>query len=165
MLRGAHSIAGEWGHNPLPGPLSEEEFARPPRCYCGRAGCIEAWCSGPALAAQFRARSGRELGAGEIAKGALEGDPDCIAVFERFLDRFARAIATIVGMIDPDAIVLGGGLSNIDALYRELPMRVERYSFMPEGPSRIVRNRHGDSSGVRGAAWLWREDEAGSDAL
>jgi fructokinase len=154
ILHGAHSIAGEWGHNPLPGAIGEEA-ADAPRCYCGKAGCIESWCSGPALAAQFRARTGRTLNAGEIARGAADGDPDCAAVFEKFLDRFARALATLVNVLDPDAIVLGGGLSNIDALYTELPARVEHYAFMPEGPSLILKNRHGDSSGVRGAAWLW----------
>ncbi len=160
VLRGAHSIAGEWGHNPLPGPLTAEEIAKAPRCYCGKVGCIESWCSGPALAAQYNRRTGATRNGTEIAQAAAEGDADCAVVFENFLDRFARAIATVVGIVDPDAIVLGGGLSNIDALYSELPARVERYSFMPEGPSLIVKNVHGDSSGVRGAAWLWREDEA-----
>ncbi len=154
ILHGAHSIAGEWGHNPLPGAIGEEA-ADAPRCYCGKTGCIESWCSGPALAAQFRARTGRALSAGEIARGAADGDPDCAAVFEKFLDRFARALATLVNVLDPDVIVLGGGLSNIDALYAELPARVEHYAFTPEGPSLILKNRHGDSSGVRGAAWLW----------
>ncbi len=159
VLNGAHAIAGEWGHNPLPRP-SLEEVAEAPSCYCGKAGCIESWCSGPALAAQYRARTGRVLNGGEIAKGAAEGDPDCVAVFENFLDRFARSLATLVNVLDPDAIVLGGGLSNIEALYAELPARVERYAFTPEGPSLIVKNRHGDSSGVRGAAWLWPAAEA-----
>jgi len=154
VLNGAHAIAGEWGHNPLPRPSSEEVAEAPP-CYCGKSGCIESWCSGPALAAQYRARTARALNGGEIAKGAAEGDPDCVAVFEKFLDRFARSLATLVNVLDPDAIVLGGGLSNIEALYAELPARVERYAFTPEAPSLIVKNRHGDSSGVRGAAWLW----------
>ena len=154
LLNGAHAIAGEWGHNPLPRPSSEEVAEAPP-CYCGKSGCIESWCSGPALAAQYRARTGRALNGGEIAKGAAEGDPDCVAVFEKFLDRFARSLATLVNVLDPDAIMLGGGLSNIEALYAELPARVERYAFTPEGPSLIVKNHHGDSSGVRGAAWLW----------
>jgi fructokinase len=154
VLNGAHAIAGEWGHNPLPRPTAAEAGAAP-RCYCGKAGCIESWCSGPALAAQYRARTGRVLNGADIAKGAAEGDPDCRAVFEMFLDRFARALATIVNVLDPDAIVLGGGLSNIEALYSELPARVESHAFTPEGPSLILKNRHGDSSGVRGAAWLW----------
>jgi fructokinase len=156
VLHGAHSIAGEWGHNPLPSPAVEEVSAAP-RCYCGKRGCIESWCSGPALAAHYRARTGTARNAGEIAQGAADGDPDCKAVFEAFLDRFARALASLVNVLDPDAIVLGGGLSNIAALYAELPARVEHYAFTPEGPSLIVKNRHGDSSGVRGAAWLWPE--------
>jgi len=159
VLNGAHAIAGEWGHNPLPRP-SLDEAAGAPHCYCGKSGCIESWCSGPALAAQYRARTGQALNGGEIAKGAADGDPDCVAVFEKFLDRFARSLATLVNVLDPDAIVLGGGLSNIEALYAELPARVERYAFTPEGPSLIVKNRHGDSSGVRGAAWLWPAAEA-----
>jgi fructokinase len=134
-----------------------EEVSAAPRCYCGKKGCIESWCSGPALAAQYRARTGNARNAGEIAQGAAEGDADCKAVFEAFLDRFARALSTLVNVLDPDAIVLGGGLSNIAALYTELPARVEHHAFTPEGPSLIVKNRHGDSSGVRGAAWLWPE--------
>jgi fructokinase len=158
VLQGAHAIAGEWGHNPLPNP-TVEEISDAPRCYCGKAGCIESWCSGPALGAQYHARTGKALSGAEIAKGAAEGDADCAFVFAKFLDRFARALATIVNVLDPDAIVLGGGLSNIEALYTELPPRVERYAFTPEGPSLILKNRHGDSSGVRGAAWLWPEVE------
>lgn len=145
VLTGAHAIAGEWGHNPLPG-ARDEEVTSPPSCYCGRKGCIEAWCSGPALEAQYKARTGHALKASEI------DDKD---VLDAFLDRFSRAIASVVNIIDPDAIVIGGGLSNIDLLYRELPSRVEAYAFSPQGPTRIVKNRHGDSSGVRGAAWLW----------
>lgn len=154
VLTGAHAIAGEWGHNPLPRPRADE-IANAPRCYCGREGCIEAWCSGPALAALFQRRTGRALSATEIAVAAANGDVEARAGMDDFLDRFARAIATLVNVLDPDAIVIGGGLSNIDLLYEELPARVEAYAFSPQGPTRIVRNRHGDSSGVRGAAWLW----------
>jgi fructokinase len=157
VLTGAHAIAGEWGHNPLPAPRPDELPG--PQCYCGRNGCIESWCSGPALSAQFEAMTGRKLRPTEIAAAATAGDRDAAAMMDRFLDRFARAIATLVNVLDPHAIVIGGGLSNIDALYTELPRRVEQYGFNPEGPTFIVRNKHGDSSGVRGAAWLWREDE------
>lgn len=153
VLTGAHAIAGEWGHNPLPGAHGEEAQSPPP-CYCGRAGCIEAWCSGPALEAQFARRAGRRMMATEIAAAS---DEDAKQVFEAWLDRFARAIASLVNILDPDAIVIGGGLSKIDRLYGELPPRVERYAFSPQGRTVIVRNRHGDSSGVRGAAWLWPE--------
>jgi fructokinase len=122
-------------------------------------GCIESWCSGPALAAQYERRTGQALSAVEIAAHASAGDAAAVEIMQAHFDRFARAIADVVNILDPDAIVLGGGLSNIEALYDELPGRVEAYAFTPEGPTRIVKNRHGDSSGVRGAAWLWREDE------
>jgi fructokinase len=156
VLSGAHAIAGEWGHNPLPGP-SVAEVENAPQCYCGRRGCIESWCSGPALAAQFKQRTGRDASALEIAAFAAGGDPDAKVSIENLLDRFARAVATLVNILDPDAIVIGGGLSNMDILYSELPARVEQYAFSPQGPTAILKNRHGDSSGVRGAAWLWPE--------
>jgi fructokinase len=157
VLTGAHSIAGEWGHNPLPSPGRDEIPG--PRCYCGKRGCVETWCSGPALMAQYEEQSGRRMMATEVAAAAGEGDETARAVMEMYLDRFARAIASVVNILDPDAIVIGGGLSKIDALYKELPRRVEQYAFSPEGPTAIVRNKHGDSSGVRGAAWLWPPDE------
>jgi len=156
VLIGAHAIAGEWGHNPLPRP-SPEEVRDAPQCYCGRRGCIETWCSGPALAKQYEGLSGTRADPAAIAGLAAQGDPAATQVFDNFLDRFARAIATVVNILDPDAIVIGGGLSNIDALYGELPPRVEAHAFSAQGPSLIVKNRHGDSSGVRGAAWLWPE--------
>ncbi|MEI9932373.1 MAG: ROK family protein [Rhizomicrobium sp.] len=156
VLTGAHAIAGEWGHNPLPRP-SVDEVQDAPRCYCGRSGCIEAWCSGPAFEARFKERTGKSLKADEIAAVAVRGDIDAKVAIEQFLDRFARAISTLVNILDPDAIVIGGGLSNIDLLYSELPSRVERYAFSPQGPTAILKNKHGDSSGVRGAAWLWPE--------
>ncbi|HVV64260.1 MAG TPA: ROK family protein [Rhizomicrobium sp.] len=154
VLAGAHAIAGEWGHNPLPRP-SVAEVESAPQCYCGMKGCIESWCSGPALARQFGTLTGRETSAAEIARQAARGQSDARAIIDAFLDRFARALSTLVNILDPDAIVLGGGLSNMDILYTELPARVERYAFSPQGPTVILRNRHGDSSGVRGAAWLW----------
>jgi fructokinase len=159
VLTGAHAIAGEWGHNPLPAP-TQEEFSTQPSCYCGKKSCIEAWCSGPSVAAEFERKTGRKLIAAEIVDAAAKGDAEAQAALERFYDRFARAIATLVNVLDPDAIVLGGGLSNIDALYSELPPRVEHYAFTPQGRTAILRNKHGDSSGVRGAAWLWSEAEA-----
>jgi len=152
-LLGAHAIAGEWGHNPLPARAGELPG---PACYCGKHGCIEAWCSGPALSTLFKAQTGRDLSAAQIAAAA---DEEARAAMEAWHDRFARAIAVLVNLLDPDAIVIGGGLSNIDALYTELPPRVEGYAFKPEGRTTILKNMHGDSSGVRGAAWLWREDE------
>jgi fructokinase len=157
-IAGAHAIAGEWGHNPLPRP-SVDEVENAPRCYCGRQGCIESWISGPAIAAEFMRATGRKVDAGEIAKLASTGDKQATEAMERFTDRFARAIATLVNILDPDAIVIGGGLSNIESLYRELPARVERYAFTPQGEPNIVKNKHGDSSGVRGAAWLWDDGD------
>jgi fructokinase len=159
VLNGAHGIAGEWGHNPLPRPTTEE-FATAPKCYCGRSGCIEAWISGTGLAADFKRRTDRDLYGPEIAAAAAGGDKEAQGAMEHFYDRFARSLATIVNVLDPDAVVIGGGLSNIDALYNELPRRVEEYAFTPEGPTRILKAKHGDSSGVRGAAWLWSEREA-----
>jgi fructokinase len=160
VLTGAHGIAGEWGHNSLP-RAHAHEIPGPP-CYCGKFGCIESWCSGPALAAQYERRTGQVLSASEIAAHALSQDAVAVEIMQAYLDRFARAIADVVNILDPDAIILGGGLSNIEALYDELPGRVEAYAFTPESSPRIVKNRHGDSSGVRGAAWLWREGESSS---
>jgi fructokinase len=159
VLNGAHGIAGEWGHNPLPAPRPDEIAVRP-MCYCGRASCVEAWISGTGLAADYRRRSGKNLHGHDIAAAAASGDAIAKAAMEDFHDRFARSLAAIVNVLDPDAIVIGGGLSNIDSIYTELPARVESYAFTPESPPHIVKNLHGDSSGVRGAAWLWSEAEA-----
>jgi fructokinase len=160
VLVGTNGIAGEWGHNPLPRPSLAEVPG--PACYCGQAGCIEAWLSGPALARQFLAQTGRTLMATDVAEAAENGDVAAKAVMEAFYDRFARAIASIVNVIDPDVVVIGGGLSKIDGLYRELPERIMTYAFTPEGPTNVLKNAHGDSSGVRGAAWLWDGEEYAS---
>jgi len=157
VIVGANAIAGEWGHNPLPQPSHDEIPG--PHCYCGKRGCTEAWLSGPALARQFTEATGRTLIATEIADAAETGDAAARAIMQAYYDRFARAVATVVNILDPDVVVIGGGLSKIDALYRELPERVMRYAFTPEGPTRVLKNVHGDSSGVRGAAWLWHADE------
>ena len=151
VLNGAHGIGGEWGHIPLPAP-SVEEVASAPLCYCGKRGCLEVWCSGPGLAADFQRITGRKASAEEIA--ASDGAEERAAM-DRWVDRFARAMATMVNILDPDVIVMGGGLSNIERLYRDLPPLVETYGFNLGGPPKIVKNMHGDSSGVRGAAWLW----------
>jgi fructokinase len=151
VVEGAHGVGGEWGHNPLPWPQAEE-IAHAPDCYCGKRGCIETWCSGPGIAADLARVGGLEMTAAEIV---ASGDPRARAALERFTHRFARCIATLVNILDPDVVVLGGGLSNMERLYAELPPLVERFAFTPEGPTRIVKNVHGDSSGVRGAAWLW----------
>jgi fructokinase len=153
VLCGAHGVGGEWGHMPLPAP-SVEEVTIAPLCYCGKRGCLEVWCSGPGLSSDFRRVTGREATAEQIA--ASNGAEERAAI-DRLTDRFARAMATMVNILDPDVIVMGGGLSNIARLYDELPPLVEKYGFNLGGMPRIVKNMHGDSSGVRGAAWLWPE--------
>lgn len=158
VIVGANAIAGEWGHNPLPASSAAEIPG--PACYCGKTGCIEAWVSGPAIERQYRKESGRSLIGTDIEKAAEAGDAAASKIMTVFYDRFARAIATVVNILDPDVIVMGGGLSQIDGLYRELPQRIQHFAFTPEGPSNVVRNMHGDSSGVRGAAWLWGENES-----
>lgn len=153
LLNGAHGIAGEWGHNPL--PAAHDEEIPGPICYCGRRGCIETFLSGPALERDYAQQSGEYRSAADIAQRANTGDVLALAVLDRHQDRLARALGTVVNLLDPDCIVLGGGLSNLDSLYSGLPERVLAYAFTPERPPLIRRNRHGDSSGVRGAAWLW----------
>lgn len=160
LLEGPHRIAGEWGHNPLPAPR-RDEMPGPP-CYCGRSGCIETWISGPALARDFEARNGQSLPAPEIYRRAMAGDRSAVEVIEDFFDRFARAIGSVINILDPNAVVLGGGLSNLPRLADEIARRSEAYSFMQETPTQVVKNTFGDSSGVRGAAWLWRPEEVPS---
>jgi fructokinase len=155
VIGGAHGIGGEWGHIPLPAP-SIAEVQDAPHCYCGKRGCLEVWCSGTGLAADFKRTTGRDASAEQIA--ASDGTNERAAM-DRLIDRFARAMATMVNILDPDVIVMGGGLSNVERLYRDLPPLVERYGFNLGGPPRIVKNMHGDSSGVRGAAWLWPDAE------
>jgi fructokinase len=151
VLEGAHGIAGEWGHNPLPG-MTKEEWDEAGPCYCGGLGCIEQWLSGPGLSSEFKRKTGLNWTAEKIA---ASDDVDARAAMGRWMERMGRALASVMNLLDPDAVVLGGGLSNIEALYRDLPPMVERHGFCPETPPRILRNVHGDSSGVRGAAWLW----------
>jgi fructokinase len=156
-LAGANGIAGEWGHVPLPAPRDDE---RPgPRCWCGRDGCIETWLSGPALAADHLRATGEALDAESIARRALAGEARCAASLDRWLDRLARGLAMVVDVLDPDVVVLGGGLSNVDAALRELPARLAPRVFSDDLRTRIVRSAHGDSSGVRGAAWLWQDGD------
>jgi fructokinase len=157
ILVGANAIAGEWGHNPLPWPMPDE-IPGPP-CYCGRSGCIETFLSGPALAADHHRHSGRHLSAFEIANRTEHGDAECCASLGRYVDRLARGLAAVINLIDPDAIVLGGGLSGISALYEQVPLLWSRYIFSDRVVTRLLPPVHGDSSGVRGAAWLWRPEE------
>lgn len=154
-LVGAQAIAGEWDHNPLPSPRDDE---RPgPHCYCGRQGCIETWLSGPRLREQF----GGTLQATEIAEAARAGDARAAAQMELYCDRLARSLAGVINLLDPHAIVLGGGLSKIEQLYVRVPQLWARYIFSePESiATKLVPPKYGDSSGVRGAAWLWPEEE------
>lgn len=153
VVVGANAIAGEWGHNPLPAPEDDE---RPgPPCYCGRWGCIETFLSGPGLARDYAAHGGELLTAADIAGRAADGESRANACLDRYARRFARAIATIVNVADPDVVVLGGGLSNIDRLYDRVPALWGEHIFSDHVATRLVKARHGDSSGVRGAACLW----------
>jgi fructokinase len=155
VLTGPQAIAGEWGHNDLPWPLPEE-MPGPP-CYCGKLGCIETFLSGPGIARDHHAVTGEMLKAEEIARRALTDDGRAAATMRRYYDRFARSLAMVVNILDPDVVVLGGGLSNIASLYREIPRRLRNYVFSDVCTTPVVKNVHGDSSGVRGAAWLWPE--------
>lgn len=156
-LVGVNAIAGEWGHNPLPWADADDE--PPPDCYCGRRGCVETYLAGPALAAEHQRRSGRSESVPEIVTRAASGDAVAVTTLERFLSRTARALAAVINVLDPDVIVIGGGLSNIDAIYEQVPRLWARWVFSAGVGevirTRLVRARHGDSSGVRGAAWLW----------
>jgi fructokinase len=153
VLEGANSLAGEWGHNPLPWPQDDE---RPgPPCGCGRPGHIEAFLSGPGLARDYERCEGRALPPAEIVERAAAGAPDCAAALERYESRLGRALAQVINLVDPDVIVLGGGLSGIGRLYLEVPPRWGGYVYAPALMTRLVPAMHGDASGVRGAAWLW----------
>ncbi len=181
VLNGANAIAGEWGHSPLPyfqfahaqadrastgmHPATGEALLHPwpspreldaaPACYCGKKGCIETWLSGPALAADHVRYGGEDLPAHEIAQLAQAGYGPCSATLARYEERLARALAGIINLLDPDVIVLGGGVSNISRLYDTIPRLWPRYVFSDRIDTRLVPPKFGDSSGVRGAAWLW----------
>lgn len=159
VLVGANAIAGEWGHNPLPAPQKEDLPL--PACYCGREGCIETYLSGPGLLADY----GRQPGANpeirdvaDLASRATAGDPLAEAALGRYEARLARSLATVINVLDPEVIVLGGGLSNLTRLYRTVPRRWGPHVFSDTVRTRLLPNRHGDSSGVRGAAWLWPQE-------
>ena len=150
---GTNAIAGEWGHNDLPRQTGDD--APQPACYCGRAGCIETYLSGPGLAADHRRRSGQALAAPAIVALAGAGDAAALQTMDRFYERLAKALASVINLLDPDIVVIGGGLSNIDEIYLDVPARLPRYVFSDSVTTPVVRHVHGDSSGVRGAAWLW----------
>jgi fructokinase len=160
LVQGPNAIAGEWGHNPLPAPTDAE---RPgPACYCGRSGCIETFLSGPGLAADYRAGAGQpaaDADAAQVACRAAAGEPAAVAAMDRYLDRLARALGMVINVLDPARIVLGGGVGNVQALYDELPKRLPAYVFSDRVATAVVPPAYGDSSGVRGAAWLWPADE------
>ena len=152
-LSGRDRIAGEWGHNPLPRPTDAE---RPgPPCYCGRSGCIESWVSGPGLAADHRRRSGDDLTGEAVVARMRAGDPVAQASFAAYLDRLGRGVAHVVNLIDPDVIVIGGGLSRLPELIAGLPASVAPHIFSDAFDTPVRASLHGDASGVRGAAWLW----------
>ncbi len=152
LVEGPNAIAGEWGHNPLPWPTTGE-LPGPP-CYCGKRGCIETWVSGPGLAADHLRATGVSVEPPELLSLADEGDPDAVASLDRYIDRLARSLATVINVLDPEVVVLGGGLSNVSVLYDAVPRLWGRYVFSDQVTTRLVPNRHGDSSGVRGAAML-----------
>jgi len=150
VLAGANAIAGEWGHNRLPG--DEAEW---PRCYCGRNGCVETFVSGPAMRRDHAQSGGESMHPAEIAARAAAGDTACEATLRRYEARLARALAEVINILDPDAIVLGGGLSNLERLYANVPKLWVAQVFSDHVATRFLKSRHGDASGVRGAAWLW----------
>jgi fructokinase len=153
VLTGPNAVAGEWGHNPLPWP---DDGERPgPPCYCGKRGCIETFVSGTGLARDFRESAGESLPGEQIVALAGAGDAAAEAALARYEGRLARALASLVNVLDPDVIVLGGGMSNVSRLYRNVPPLLERWVFSDRVDTRLVPPAHGDSSGVRGAAWLW----------
>ena len=153
VVEGRNRIAGEWGHTPLPWP-EPDEYPQPP-CWCGQHGCLELYLAGPALA-----RSGGAPTAADLTARAAAGDEAARHALARHTDRLARGLAVITNILDPDVIVLGGGLSNMDHLYTDVPARMARYIFSDVAATPVLRNHHGDSSGVRGAAWLWPANAA-----
>jgi len=149
-LTGVNAICGEWGHNPLPRPNDDE---RPgPRCYCGGRGCIESWLSGPGMTADHERHGGSTLTAEEISSSS---DSAAVETLERYTHRLARALAGVINILDPDCIVLGGGLSGVDLLYRRIPQLWNEWIFSDRVDTRLVPPTHGDAGGARGAAWLW----------
>ena len=163
QLEGPNGLAGEWGHNPL--PWADAGDAPAPACYCGQHGCIETWLSGPGLARDHTQRTGQALSTLQISANAAQGDAACEATLQRYEGRLARALAHVINLLDPHVIVLGGGLSHLDRLLVNVPQRWGDFVFSAglKDPVRtqLKRSLHGDSSGVRGAAWLWREGRDG----
>jgi len=155
---GPNNSGGEWGHNPLPFPTTSEIPGRP--CYCGRHGCMETWVSGRAFEAEYTSHTNTELKAREIIEQKRAGDRLSTMLWERYIDRVARGLATVVNTLDPDVLVMGGGMSNVDELYEDLPPALTKRTFSTVFHTPIKKAVHGDSSGVRGAAWLWKNAAA-----
>ena len=153
VISGRNRITGEWGHNPLPWPNRNEWPGR--ACYCGRTGCIETFLSGPGMSREYEVLTGQALCPRDIALLAGAGNTGALELLSLYQGRLARALASVINVIDPDAIILGGGLSNIESLYLGLLEKVESYAFSDSLSTKIYKAAHGDSSGVRGAAWLW----------
>ena len=153
LITGRNGVAGEWGHSPLPSPTPEE--AARGDCWCGRRGCLETWISGSGFRADHRRVTGRDLTGQEIVAAARQGDADAAAALDRYVDRLARGLAWVVNLLDPDVIVLGGGMSNVTELYDRLPEAIAPHVFSDVFTTPVVQARHGDSSGVRGAARLF----------
>ena len=151
---GPNNSGGEWGHNPLPFPDTSEIPGR--ACYCGRHGCMETWVSGRAFEAQYEEHTGEKLKSSDIIEQKRNGDRLSGLLWDRYVDRVARGLATVVNTLDPDILVMGGGMSNVDELYDDLPRELAKRTFSTVFHTPIVRAKHGDASGVRGAAWLWR---------
>ncbi|MBI1406980.1 MAG: ROK family protein [Caulobacter sp.] len=151
---GAGGYSGEWGHTPLPWRTAEER-ARPHACWCGRTDCLETWVSGTAFMEDYETASGRALDGAAIVAAARAGETAAVAALDRYIDRLGRGLATVCDLLDPEVIVLGGGMSNIDELYDRLPEVMGRHVFSDTFATAVRPAKHGDSSGVRGAAWLW----------
>ncbi len=159
VLIGPNAIAGEWGHNPLPWPDGNELPG--PDCYCGKQGCLEAWLSGPGMSRDHQDITGQQRSAHDIVLAAQQGDAECKATLIRYQGRLARGLAHVINILDPDVIVLGGGMSNIQSLYETVPKLWGEWVFSDRVDTQLLPPRHGDSSGVRGAAWLWGCAEQG----
>jgi fructokinase len=160
---GSNGVAGEWGHNTLPW-MRAEEFPGPP-CYCGKNGCVETWISGTGLEQDFERATRLSLRGPEIIARCEAGEPNALAALERFEDRLARGLAGVINLLDPDVMVMGGGASQIPRIYKNVPTRLREYVFGKEADTPLVPAKHGDSSGVRGAAWLWPLESNLSSAL
>ncbi|MGH8505940.1 MAG: ROK family protein [Stenotrophobium sp.] len=157
VLVGANGIGGEWGHNPLPWPRPEWDEISGTQCWCGKPSCIETWLSGPGMAADHARVTQEKISVEEIVTRAEAGDEKCGATLARYEDRLARALTHVINILDPEVIVLGGGVSRVQRLYRYVPALWDQWIFSDSISTRLVPALHGDSSGVRGAAWLWPE--------